>query len=697
MGSNKYNSLFHFGARSREIKRQEQPQDRNQIEQIIRNNVRVFQRHPPAPSQYDRDEDKYKPGYDVARGDLQKILIAHDEDNQTRLKAASCSWDTVLEEMAEAVRLKSSQTDFGPAVPAGAQIASEIINVLPDEFGLGVIKGGLALIFEAAQRRSESREKILNAFETVPDTIMTINTAFLLLSPEEDDVDARKNFFATLLSTLPHLIAKLLGNETWYKKISSALSLYLLEEVAIDDILSDWSRQVANLGERVQRLKIKILSKFGLEIDGLKHQVKESETGLTNQIKSSERILKDQLISSETGIVTLLSYSTGLQKSLMTELKEIRQTINNMLQDRFSNFIADQASAAAMTGFIREAQQTKKDLEKREKQLRLREQELKQKEKELYHEGGQLHRELGHSGLNGAQLEHEGDRREYSQLHLQARDISRPASSQSVHARAAAWDYPPVTPMQLMGAIGVSIEAQWRDLNRVIQQSTNFDAESQGKARWLLKTPEFGTWFGGRRSSIFLVDGATTGQIQLVSSMSSFCAILAGSLIYDSPDTITLSFFAGLHAGTDSSDHNLDGLQGMMRCLIAQLLSSSLLDPNLDSLNPMHLDACRRHDLKHLCHVFVNLVEQLPPEIDAVCIVDGISWYEQARWLTDLRSVVGMFEHIVERSNPRYTGILKVLMTSPGRSTDVVNRTRDGRKHKLWEHVTLAAGHVSMH
>ncbi|KAI8950144.1 hypothetical protein F4801DRAFT_363241 [Xylaria longipes] len=177
--------------------------------------------------------------------------------------------------------------------------------------------------------------------------------------------------------------------------------------------------------------------------------------------------------------------------------------------------------------------------------------------------------------------------------------------------------------------------------------------------------------------------------------MSRFCATLAGSLIYDNAGTITLSFFAGLHAGTEHAGRDLDGPQGMMRCLIAQLLCSSTL--NLELLSPEDLKGCRQHDLKYLCHVFVSLVEQLPPEIDVLCIIDGISWYEQAPWLSGLRSVVGMFEHLVENVDPRYAGILKVLMTSPGISTEVVNRTREVRKRRFWGHVTLAAGHVSMH
>lgn len=51
-----------------------------------------------------------------------------------------------------------------------------------------------------------------------------------------------------------------------------------------------------------------------------------------------------------------------------------------------------------------------------------------------------------------------------------------------------------------------------------------------------------------------------------------------------------------------------------------------------------------------------------------------------------------MFEYLVEAIDPNYAGALKVLLTSPGRSMEVVKRTTE--KRTVWRHVTLAAGHV---
>jgi len=250
--------------------------------------------------------------------------------------------------------------------------------------------------------------------------------------------------------------------------------------------------------------------------------------------------------------------------------------------------------------------------------------------------------------------------------------------------------------MRLLGAIGVPVETRWRDLDFVARQCIHFDAESQGKAQWLIKTPDFSAWMRDRQSSILLADGATTGHILLVSPMSGLCGALASEFSDEDGGTITLVFFAGLHVGTDRKDRNLDGPQGLMRSLVAQLLGSSLSSPNLDFLTHEDLEEYRRHNIRSLCQLFVRLVEQMPPGTDIFCILDGISWYEQHPWLAELKCVTSMFEKLAENLDPSHAAILKVIMTSHGTSTKIVHRARATRnlKGQIWRHVSLAAGHV---
>ncbi|KAI1123410.1 hypothetical protein F5Y10DRAFT_270133 [Nemania abortiva] len=684
---------FRFPARPRDAKRESQPPYPGEFESFVRTKVKLFQRNPPSPSQYNREEDRYKPNYEEAREDLKRIFIAHDEDPETTLMAKECSWNTVFDQMAEVARLASSKGGLGvPALAVGMEIGSEVVDMFPEEFGLGLIKGGLALVFEACQRRSEIRQNILDAFQTVPDAILTISTAYVLLDPEDVDKDILRAFFLTLVEDLPFLIKKLLGNEKWYEKIASALLLHIPQKFAVDDILSDWTMKMATLKERVQGMKIKILGKLGRKLDDLKYEVDSSEVRIVASIKRSNDALKDQIMNSEAGIIALLS-----------EHRELIQLTTTQIQHQDKNMraigaIAAGASAAAMTGLIREAQYAYMQLKREQEEKDKLDQKLKRKEEELDEERDHFRRELEHSHRNEAQLRRDGElyQRENTKLHVQNRELSRQISSQSLNNQVqnTADTNTSVTPMDVLGAIGLPPNAMWRDLEQVVRRAIHFDAESYGKAQWLLKTSEFNSWMQNRQSSILISDGATTGQVLLVSPISSLCAALASGLADVKSRTITLSFFAGLHVNTDPNSYNLNGPQGMMRTLVAQLVTSALLEPNLEFMTPDSLQIYQRHDLKLLCDLFVRLMNQLSPGIDVFCIIDGISWYEQAPWLAGLRSVTGMFEYLMSQLQPKDTAILKVLMTSHGRSTEIVHRARGGKNSRFWRHVTLAAGHV---
>ncbi|KAI0105544.1 hypothetical protein GGR51DRAFT_519723 [Nemania sp. FL0031] len=392
-------------------------------------------------------------------------------------------------------------------------------------------------------------------------------------------------------------------------------------------------------------MKFNILSTLIINIDNMEHLVDSSEESINTKIKYSNDAFEDQILESEASIIELPSHHQ--------ELFQL-STARNQDQDekiRTIGVIANAPSTTVMTGLIREA--------------------WLKSETEIYQRGN-------------------------TKPPVHNRELSRQISSQSLNnlAHNEADTSTVVTPMQLLDAIGVSPNATWRDLKRVVKQAIHFDAESQGKAQWLLKTPEFNSWMQDRRPSILLADGATIGHVLVVSPMSSLCAALVSGLDDESSRTITLSFIAGLHVGTDPTSRSLDGPQGMMRSLVVQLLCSSLLKPHLEFLTPESLEVYHNDDLKSLCNLFVRLVQQLPSGIDVFCIIDGISWYEQNPWKKGLLSVTGMFEYLMTQLDPRETAILKVLMTNHGTSTVVVWRVSEGKYRRFWRHATLAAGHI---
>ncbi|KAK7757038.1 hypothetical protein SLS62_001054 [Diatrype stigma] len=79
--------------------------------------------------------------------DLKMILDAHDEDPSTKLKVTNSSWSTVFAQIAAAQQQHRKKK--GISVNADSvDVISECLTMIPEELGLGVLKGGLSLILE---------------------------------------------------------------------------------------------------------------------------------------------------------------------------------------------------------------------------------------------------------------------------------------------------------------------------------------------------------------------------------------------------------------------------------------------------------------------------------------------------------------------------------------------------------------------
>ncbi|KAI3318933.1 hypothetical protein HD806DRAFT_548787 [Xylariaceae sp. AK1471] len=590
----------------RRLKHEQSPSP-DSVEGFLRKRVPIFQRRPPGPTLYDHHEHVFKPEEDGAINDLKHIITAHDNESLPELQVHLCSWDKVFSLMSEARAVQESKTNTHIGVSVGVDIASRYINLIPEEYGVGLVKEGLALVFEALQKREENAQKILEVFETVPETMLTINTAYSLLGPETDDESIKREFYDNLVKDLPVLIAILRGSEPWYKKVVQFLILRIPETLSIDDILARWKSQTSVLKERVERMNIRILGSIKAKMDDA--EKKESQSQAT-----------------QTSILTLLSTNSSLQKALMEELRKLPKVAAKNLLEIYQE---QRFAAGTMTGFLDEAHEI------------LRE----------------------------------------------TRGIRQTQKRPQQRRRAAI-----VTPIQLLGIIEISNQAAWDDLEIVLRQARLFDPAIQGRAGWLTKTEEFRNWLRAERSGVLLVDGCLPEHEGLITPMSGLCATLISSLV-ESEHNVVFFFFAGQHCDMKSSSRDANGPKGLMKSFIAQLLlCSALAKPNLDFLTFKYLQDLDHYDCDALCDLFKELIRQLPPNMDVYCIIDGVFLYEQSLWMDDLEYVADIFDYIVkgQRRCTNQSASLKVLMTNPGRSIELVKRTR--KQNSVWKHISLASG-----
>jgi hypothetical protein len=212
-------------------------------------------------------------------------------------------------------------------------------------------------------------------------------------------------------------------------------------------------------------------------------------------------------------------------------------------------------------------------------------------------------------------------------------------------------------------------EGATSDWSRLLDLYAVMRPQDQNRAALLMKNPKLHEWLVARKSSPLLVHGR--GAIQPRSPVTLACASLVkslhGFLEHNIRNVITLSFFCGEH--TDLAGDRSADPAGMMVEFIGQLLAS-YDDFDFTQIRPLWQEA-HAHDLRNvqsLGHLFHALISQLPESIMLFCVVDGVSYYEEARRRDDLLDVV---EILLDLAQADGGPVFKLLMTCPASSNHV--------------------------
>ncbi|RAK90058.1 hypothetical protein BO79DRAFT_193445 [Aspergillus costaricaensis CBS 115574] len=562
-------------------------------------------------SEFDEQQEKYIPAELATIRDLETLLKHHDAiAPPEEPRFYDYTWQMVLRTLDEAKDVASSRRDYTSTAVQGLGMLAPLKDAIPDEYGLSVVKGVLGLVFETAKRGVENRAKILEAFETVPETVLTIQTAYNYLNPTADD------------------------EELWYRKVTESLTLRIRETLTVDQVLSDWNRYLVTIKERLERMKVKITAATAY------HSSESHRLGL----------------EANTNIQTLHTELQGARSDIKDLVTEVKKQVGAEYREVFA-FQKEQSGAQAMTELLYEfkalCKESREQYEVQQCQIFL----LQRAYSDLAHENEALQSTLSLSSTN-----------------------SRDSTSTTV------------TPIELLGILGVSPHTAAQDLEIVLQEGSRFKSSYLGRVRWLARTDEFTEWLRAPQSSLLLVDGRLdTNPAIMVTPMSIFVSTFIYSLI-SSPDCLPLFFFASLH--DDQEDPELSGPTGMMRSLITQLLfSDKLATPSLQFLGRGFLNACESNNIKALCELFRRLVLQVPPNIQVICILDGTAAYEKEPITgEEIDYVAALFQRLVEDSVDADSVRLKVLFTFANQSLQISDRV--DMHPDVWRYASLAAGHV---
>ncbi|KAL8392082.1 hypothetical protein RB599_004844 [Gaeumannomyces hyphopodioides] len=597
------------------------------------------------------------------------------------LEPASCSWGTVFGEMDNAKREYEEKGKIGAfrlRLRHGNGVQRNLapfLECIPTDNGLGILKAGLAVIFNAVKRRSDACEKVFECFASIPSTLVRAQN-LTLIHHDEPELGLRlRALHSALFQSIPALIDTLLrqkkggqgrpaNEQTVFSKVRRTIA------AGSDDLFGDPVKKVESLVKPINKAVTdlnecaRLLNSRNIQwlVDGSKREWKETaqerkETAQERKAATQER-----------------KAATQERKAAAQERKAAEKHRRGM--DSFIThlyrFVAEHKHKASLAG--------------------------------SYTSSSASSRRVGPSNPPAVPFIHDVD---------QAGLIDAIASHRGHRL-----------PIQHMRSL--------------VSKGTQFEEGALGRAYYLLSTPAFKRWIGHASSSALLVEGHAIADVQdSVSPLSVFCAALAASL-HDAGGGGGgggVLFFACRLARNDGE---LGGPLGLAKSLLGQLLTQRLRwgagrdararYPRLDFLRQSkrlwpHLcgedglvvlngaydgprpprtsggessededksesegsdddDDLKDRQLAALLHVFKMLVRQLPPDAPLYIVLDDVATYETALSgrLDDIRQIARcLFDMCADQRRGRGPPI-KLLATAPGRFREVVRIARDRRR-----------------
>lgn len=254
---------------------------------------------------------------------------------------------------------------------------------------------------------------------------------------------------------------------------------------------------------------------------------------------------------------------------------------------------------------------------------------------------------------------------------------------------------PGYTAEDLLVIIDVNHLQMSNDASIVVRRGHELALADVGRATQMIMEPQVKELLSSPGPGVIAVDGHfDRTQMGKISPLSYICAMLSQALRQQSQQSaasfgrgspvsmstqpekgasrdIVLEYFCALHTA-DSDD--LQGPQGLMRCLTTQLILSMVANEwiaHADAVNLPHLrdgaeELLLQRDLNAVCRLFTALIHVVPQGASIYCLVDGWSAYEREElWRADYEVVLNEFREATDASNSDHGPNFKLLLTSP--------------------------------
>ncbi|ROW10566.1 hypothetical protein VMCG_01916 [Cytospora schulzeri] len=576
---------------------------------------------------------------------VQCLIKEHQRLNQgnkfwDEFDPETCTWQEVFDavEGAEAeYEGKASRVSIRRVFRSEALVrnATPLLEGIPERDGLGFLKGGLIILFNAIKRRTEARNNILETLGGVPNIIIDAQQKRKRFPLDVPLFTRTNDLYIALFEAVPLLIEILnrSSSEPRYKKVGR--SIVGNEVLQVADILRPVISAQRAVEQIIARLTTerddqdsKLLRSARVELGVLRKNEllhhDETSKELRSSSQKSERI-EDKLDKCRAEVARYQAENVALCNEFRREIRQVYNALYVIHAEshRTRAFCRDQKQSTFMEDTCLTVSFTPKD--------------------------GELHNT----------------------------EQPPPAYHESTF-----------DPGHILAALcsGEEIKSHVHDFYLTLRKHHDFSDKALAQAAYLTNMDRFRRWQGERDSDILLVDGHAGSESNgRTTAMSVFCATLVQSLKDINTDSsvsagsfIVLYFFCGQHKDPDS---RLPGPSGMMRSLIVQLILAWPEGRQQDLQSIKQLSEIKqstgssKYQVSILCQIFEELLWQLPPRNVVHGIIDGISHFETSirGWSTDMRTIASSLETCATRLRGagENSSVLKMLLASAGKSTVV--------------------------
>ncbi|ROT43064.1 hypothetical protein SODALDRAFT_327229 [Sodiomyces alkalinus F11] len=587
-----------------------------------------------------------------------QCIIGLDKDPK------NCTWDDVMEHMETAQSVYTARASGNPVrrtLRHGRVIGATLgplADMIPEDDGLSVLRGGFAFIFKMVQKREENREKIFNIFQEIPMVLSNACEKRKVFPGDNQLQQCVHQLCGTLLYCIPKLAEILL-----HKHPGSLLDPRRLlnnlperEAVMLDEVLQEISVATCKLSQcRENIVDVKLVRTEQTVVEGLQQ---------TKAVRQTVHATKNQL--DKMGVAAQKSH-----EHLTAQISEVQTTgrdvQSGMLTVRDTVVKHSEDVRAGVQGVDQQVQTLTKVVET------LRE-EVRAKRDVAIQSGNPDLDALIQTGIYRIVIEHK-----YVQ-------DTQPASMS--HFRSPSpygFERPTVTAEELLDTIAVPHLAPAEDLERVQRQARSLKEQDLGRASWLIKTDQFRDWLASPMSDLLVADGHSETSYGKTSPVSVFAASFVSSLI-STRQSIVLHHFCGAHKAAASDP--LAGPLGLLRSLIMQLLVYPDLPPPALAFVDAELHGrLARHDVDALLYCFDRILRQSPRGCQVFCVINGVSEFETILygWQEKVYEIVMCLQRAV-CDDLGFS--FKVLLTNPGKSLRLAGMVEPR------QHVALRAGNA---